>query len=63
MSGFVRPDPSTVTGPRLAKLARTFAALTALVENAASKSAGGVEIVLQPGPSAPTAASTKIPAA
>ena len=36
MFGFMRPEPSTVTGPRLLKLARAFALLMAPTENEAA---------------------------
>ena len=36
MSGFMRSEPSTVTGPRLLKLARAFALLIAPTENEAA---------------------------
>ena len=36
MFGFMRPEPSMVTGPRLLKLARAFALLMAPTENEAA---------------------------
>src|SRR5512134_2437734 len=63
MSGFIRPEPSAVTGPRLLNKARLPSESTAPTEKTASYSAGGAFTVSHDGPSFPAEATTKIPAA
>src|ERR1700688_4775067 len=62
MSGFRRFEPSTVTGPRLEKLAIVSEFDVAATENDASQIAGASEIVEQAGPLFPAANTAAIPA-
>src|SRR5947209_5625347 len=59
----MRLEPSTVTGPRLLKLANVLLMSIAPVENEAAYIAGGSVTVLHPDPLLPADASTKMPAA
>src|SRR6476620_8566836 len=66
MSGLIRFEPSTVTGPRLLKPASATGFpvyVVAPVEYDASEIAGGSLTVLHPGPPLPADTSTKMPAA
>ena len=63
MSGFMRPEPSTVTGPRLEKPTMFPSSSTAPTEKTESYKASGSFTVLQSGPSLPAETATKMPAA